>query len=190
MSQEGLTLPVRRLKGSIIGRAILALTLITPITVLTETVARVFLGYRCRGKLDVKDGSLNLVLIRSLLGRAFRTETYSFSGPSVSMVSLRTSGPSPTLMAGFGALTLGSYFGAGLFRAGVLAPDSSPALLGLAVLALGAGGGLDYLLTTHGDGSTACVLEVHPTSGRGWTFCLPTLQEGEGLLAEFRAHLV
>lgn len=104
------------------------------------------LGYRRHARLHLEDEGLVLDERRSVVGRNTSTKRSLFPLERLEEVALVQGAPGRSVTVGLTALTVGTYFGAGLFVEGLRAPAGTGALVGLGLLLIAAGALLDFVL--------------------------------------------
>lgn len=126
-------------------RIVAGLSLWSFVKSLVRLVGRL-LGHRRPASLHLEPQGLVLRQRRLLVGHTIGTSQTIFPIRELSEVTLLTNPPARGVTAGLVALSLGTYFGAGLFIEGLRAPGSAPSLLGLGLLFVAGGALLDYSL--------------------------------------------
>ena len=147
--------------------ALLALTLLLFVARSVRAVGRLTLGYRHPVSLWLSDQGLEIHERRELLGRVLGERRRLVPLGALRSVVREVRYARAGLYAGFVALTLGSFVGVRLFVDGLRVPGTSAPLLGLGLLLVMLGLGIDYALTSLSDTlRRRCRLVVTPRRGR------------------------
>jgi hypothetical protein len=188
--------PETRLSGELrsvpkgpVATAVLGLTGILLLWRGAALVGRYALGFRRPAEVRLTRRGLELDSRAYLLGRVLYERHVMVPLGQLSRASREVKYARLGLYGGLVALVLGSYFGMGLFVDGLRVPGGSPPLLGLGVLLVVAGLGLDYGLSRLSDAARGhCRLVVVPRKGK--TFCIGGLEPGptDHVLAEIARH--
>lgn len=157
-----------------------ALTVFLAITLLLFVVSAVrFIGryvfvYRRPASLRLGTRGLELSHRVELMGQVLRDRSILIPLSNLARVTREVKYARVGLYAGLLALTLGTYFGAGLFVDGIRVPGGSAPLLGLAASFIAIGLGADFVLSTGADSVRGRYrLVVVPIKGR--SLCLGNL---------------
>jgi hypothetical protein len=146
--------------------------------------ARWAFGLQRPAEVRLTHRGLELALSARLLGRVLYERQLVVPLHQIVRVTREVRYARLGLYAGLMALAFGTYFGVGLLVDGIRVPGSSPPLLGLGVLLVLLGLGLDFSLTRLSDAARGrCRLVLVPRRGRA--FCLGglDLHETDQMLA-------
>lgn len=130
-------------------------------------IGRFALAYRRPARVRLGDRGLEIEHRTELLGRVLRDRESLVPLQNLARVTREVRYPRVGMYAGLMSLVIGSYLGLGLLVDGVRVPGGSPPLLGLGLLLIALGIGIDFALTTLSDGVRGrCRLVVVPKKGR------------------------
>jgi hypothetical protein len=164
--------------------AVLAVTLVLFLIQLVRLIGRYAFAYRRPAALRLGPQGLELSQRIELMGRVLRDRATVVPLSNLARVTREVKYARAGLYVGLTALTLGTYFGTGLFVDGVRVPGGSGPLLGLAALFVVAGLGVDFILSSGADALRGrCRVVVVPRRGR--SLCVTGLdsQRADALLA-------
>jgi hypothetical protein len=141
---------------------------------LGRLLLRWVLAFRRPASISIGPNGLELNQRTELLGKVLRERSIVVPLGSLVKVTRETRYARLGMYVGLVALVLGSYFGMGLFVDAVRVPGGSASLLGLAVLMMVIGLGLDFTFSNAADTVRGkCRMLVVPRRGR--TLCLGSL---------------
>ena len=146
---------------------LLAVTGILLVMHVGRLIGRFALAYRRPAGVRLSERGLEVAQRTELLGRVLSDRELLVPFDNLARVTREVRYPRLGWYAGLVALALGSYLGLGLLVDGVRVPGGSPPLLGLGLLLIALGIGIDFALTTLSDGVRGRVrLVVEPRKGR------------------------
>jgi hypothetical protein len=163
---------------------VLAVTLLLFLLEMLRLIGRYALLYRRPASIRVGPQGLELYHRIELMGRVLRDRSTVLPFANLVRVTREVKYARAGLYVGLAALTLGTYFGTGLFVDGLRVPGGSGPLLGLAALFIVAGLSVDFVLSSAGDSLRGrCRVVVVPLRGR--TLCIGGLDpvRADALLA-------
>lgn len=163
--------------------AVLALTLLLFLMNAGRFIGRHALRYRRPAAVRLGPQGLELTQRIEVMNQVLRDRATLVPLSNIARVTREVKYARIGLYAGLMALTLGTYFGTGLFVDGVRVPGGSAPLLGLAALFVIVGLGADFVLNTGADSARGrCRLIVVPRKGK--TLCVGGLdpQQADALL--------
>lgn len=130
-------------------------------------LGRLGLAFKQPAEVCLSDRGLELTHRTELLGRVLGKRETLIPLANLARVTREVRYPRLGLYLGLIALALGSYVGMGLFVDGTRVPGGSAQLLGMGVLLVALGLGIDYGLTILSDNVRGrCRLVVEPKKGR------------------------
>jgi hypothetical protein len=146
---------------------LLAITGLLLIVHAVRLLGRLALAYKRPAQVRLSERGLEVAHKTLLLGRVLRERETVVPMDNLARVTREVRYPRIGMYAGLLALVLGSYLGIGLLVDGARVPGGSPPLLGLGLLLLALGIGIDFALTTLSDSVRGrCRLIVEPKKGR------------------------
>lgn len=146
---------------------VLALTLLLFLLELLRLIARYALLYRRPASIRLGPQGVELYHRVELMGRVLRDRSTVVPFANLARVTREVKYARAGLYVGLAALTLGTYFGTGLFVDGLRVPGGSGPLLGLAALFIVAGLSVDFVLSSAGDSLRGrCRIVIVPLRGR------------------------
>jgi hypothetical protein len=154
--------------------ALLTVTFVLFALQVGRILARWVLAFKRPASISIGPNGLELNQRTELLGKVLRERSIVVPLGSLVKVTRETRYARLGMYVGLIALVLGSYFGMGLFVDAVRVPGGSASLLGLAVLMMVLGLGLDFTFSNAADTVRGkCRMLVVPQRGR--TLCLGSL---------------
>ena len=152
---------------SAIATVLLAVTGILFVAQLARLLGRIALGYRRPATLRLSERGLELAHRTEMLGKVLRDREIVVPMANVSKVTREVRYARAGLYIGLFALVVGSYVGMGLLVDGARVPGGSAPLIGLGVLIIVLGLGIDFGLSALADSARGrCRLVVEPRKGR------------------------
>jgi hypothetical protein len=156
----------------------LGLTGILAVLHVARLVGRYALGLRRPTEVRLGPEGLELSQRTELLGRVLRDRRVVVPLDNLQRVAREVRYSRLGLYVGLVALAVGTYLGIGLFVDGIRVPGGSPPLLGMGLLLVLLGLGLDFGLSTLSDTARGkCRLVVMPRKGK--SLCVAELEPGE-----------
>jgi hypothetical protein len=153
---------------------LLTVTLILFALQVGRALLRWVLAFKRPASISIGPNGLELSQRTELLGKVLRERSIVVPLNSLVRVTRETRYARLGMYVGLMALVLGSYFGMGLLVDAVRVPGGSASLLGLAVLMMLLGLGLDFTFSNAADTARGrCRMLVVPQRGR--TLCLGSL---------------
>jgi hypothetical protein len=157
---------------------VLAVTLLLFVINAVRFVGRYAFLYKRPAAVRLGPQGLELSQRIELMGQVLRDRATVVPLSNLARITREVKYARAGLYAGLLALTLGTYFGTGLFVDGVRVPGGSAPLLGLAALFIVVGLGADFVLNTGADSARGrCRLVVVPR--RGPVLCIGALEPGQ-----------
>jgi hypothetical protein len=154
--------------------ALLTVTFVLFALQIGRILLRWVLAFKRPASISIGPNGLELNQRTELLGKVLRERSIVVPLGSLVKVTRETRYARLGMYVGLIALVLGSYFGMGLFVDAVRVPGGSASLLGLAVLMMVLGLGLDFTFSNAADTVRGkCRMLVVPQRGR--TLCLGSL---------------
>ncbi|HEX4339796.1 MAG TPA: hypothetical protein VH062_28000 [Polyangiaceae bacterium] len=166
--------PLAELKGELsppprgpVGTALITLSGLALVRAGGRLIGRLALGYKRPTALRLSARGLEISSRAELLGRVLSESETLIPLANLSSITREVRFARLGLYAGLLALVLGTYVGTGLLVDGVRVPGGSPSLLGLGLVAIALGIGLDYVLSVVlGAVRHTCRVVVVPVHGR------------------------
>jgi hypothetical protein len=160
---------------STLATVLLSVTLLLFVMQTARLVLRVALAYRRPARLILGETGIDIVHRTELMGKVLRERSIVVPFSNLARITREVRYARLGLYAGLIALTLGTYFGMGLFVDGVRVPGGSPPLLGMAVLCIVAGLAMDFVLSTAANSARGrCRIVIEPRRGRA--LCVNALE--------------
>jgi hypothetical protein len=148
-----------------VALVLLGVTGVLALMHLGRLIGRHALRYRRPAELRVHEGGVTVLSRTELLGRTLRTDEVHVPRESLLRAAREVRYPRLALYAGLVALALGSYLGVSLFVDGARA--GSPELLGMGLLLVALGVGLDFALENIAPATRGrCRVVITPRKGR------------------------
>ncbi len=151
----------------VVGTALITLSGFALVRAGGRVLGRLALGYKRPTALRLSKRGLEISGRTELLGRVLSESETLIPLSNLSSITRELRFARLGLYAGLLSLVAGTYVGVGLLVDGVRVPGGSPSLLGLGLLAIALGIGLDYVLSVViGAVRKTCRVVVVPLHGR------------------------
>ena len=165
--KESLTGVLQRAPRHPVWTFLLGITGLLAIGHLAALLARLTLGIRRPATLTITPAGLRLEQRTLLLGRELRNRETLVPLDALLRITREVRYARTSLYVGLAAIAFGTYVGVGFFVDGLRAPGGSPSLVGMGLLLMLGGLGLDYALSSLADAARGrCRLVLVPVRGR------------------------
>jgi hypothetical protein len=146
---------------------LLAVTGLLLVAQVARLVGRLALALKRPARVQLDERGLRIEHRVEMLGRVLADRKTLVPLDNIARVVREVRYPRVGMYAGLLALVIGSYIGLGLLVDGLRVPGGSPSLLGLGLLVIALGLGIDFALTSLSDGVRGrCRLVVEPRKGK------------------------
>ncbi|MBX3128756.1 MAG: hypothetical protein KF718_18695 [Polyangiaceae bacterium] len=150
-----------------VAHVLLTITGISFLLGVGRAFCRFALAYRRPAELKLSERGLEVSSHTELLGKVLRRHALVVPLSNLAQISREVRFARAGLFAGLFALALGTYVGMGLVVDGARVPGTSPSLLGIGLLIILLGIGLDFGLSFLANGARGrCQIVVQPRKGR------------------------
>ncbi len=183
-------------------RVLLTITLVLFFRAALRLLLHLLAHYRRQGIAYVDQDGLQIHERRSVFGRPLTSRQTLVATDQVAVVTLTRGIPGLAWGISVASLCLGTYFGAGLFLAGVRTPTLAPSLIGTGLLLIALGLLIDLFLLAfpqwRGDvhqplslkqrALRSCSLRFQLSSGQGWEISGVEPAQAARLVENLGAH--